>query len=219
MRGEIRFRDTAFFLFTLAVCALGCGRGGREGIEAQGGSPSPGWRGTGGGSGAAGVGGRAGAGGATGVAGAPGGSSGGGQAGGGEAGATGGVAGASGGDAGGSAGEAGGAGTSGGAAGASGGPAGSGGNRADSGIDVGRSAEPIGCAYCGPGTTCAYAIADGCNAVGTCVTKPAPSPCWAIVGAIACGCDGRLVEWEDGCMPDLPAGYAPAPVVHRGNCP
>ncbi len=235
MRGEIRFRNRAVLLFallfTLAVCPVGCGRGGRERTEGEGGSPSTGWRGTGGGTGSAGIGGRSGAGGTAGVAGAAGGSGGGGQDDGGGAGAPGGVAGASGDDSGGSGGQTGGAGASGGAAGkggagASGGAAGnggsaagSGGNQVDSGIDTGRNAGPIGCVYCGPGTVCAYAIADGCNAVGTCVPKPAGSPCWAIIGAVGCGCDGRDVEWQDGCMPDLPDGYAPKPIVNKNYCP
>jgi hypothetical protein len=27
------------------------------------------------------------------------------------------------------------------------------------------------------------------------------------------------VSWHGACQPDLPAGYAPAPIVHTGDCP
>jgi len=95
--------------------------------------------------------------------------------------------------------------------GAAGGSAGHGG--------AGGAAAALVCPKCGKGMTCAFRITDGCSAVGTCVNIPVPSPCWAIISAIACGCDGRTVEWENGCMPDLPDGYAPTPVVHTGLCP
>jgi hypothetical protein len=66
---------------------------------------------------------------------------------------------------------------------------------------------------------CAFAIADGCGAVGTCVAMPAGSPCNAVTSEVGCGCDGRSVQWVGGCNPDLPSGYAPKPIVHTGSCP
>jgi hypothetical protein len=83
-----------------------------------------------------------------------------------------------------------------------------------------RSEAGVGCSPgCGPDKVCAYLVADACSAVGTCVTPPTPSMCDAIVLESACGCDGSTVHWDGGCKPDLPDGYAPAPVVHSGACP
>jgi hypothetical protein len=88
-----------------------------------------------------------------------------------------------------------------------------------SGSSDARSDAGVGCSPgCGPDKVCAYLVADACSAVGTCVTPPAPSPCDAIVLETACGCSGAAVHWEGGCKPDLPDGYAPAPVVHSGAC-
>jgi hypothetical protein len=67
--------------------------------------------------------------------------------------------------------------------------------------------------------TCAYPIADGCGAVGMCVAMPAGSSCGAIQQLRGCGCDGSAVLWIGGCHPDLPSGYAPAPIAHMGACP
>jgi hypothetical protein len=103
-----------------------------------------------------------------------------------------------------------------GVAGAAGGSSGGG----DAGTEAGRDATTTtGCGTCGAGTTCAYLIADGCSAVGTCVAIPAPEPCNAVSLLTACGCDGRSVSWHGACQPDLPEGFAPAPVVHTGGCP
>jgi hypothetical protein len=215
MRREIRSRNTAFLLFTLAVCTVRCGRSGLESTYGQDGSAIAGASGTRDGSGTAGVGGLAGVITRTGVAGAAGGSSAGaagmgaGKAGQGGAGVTGGAAGVSGGAAGGSAGS----------GGASGAAAGRGGNQADAGTEAGRDTGTTGCVSCRAGTTCAYPIADGCSAVGTCVTIPAGSPCNAVSLLAGCGCDGRDVSWHGACHPDLPNGYAPAPIVHTGYCP
>jgi hypothetical protein len=67
--------------------------------------------------------------------------------------------------------------------------------------------------------TCAYAIASACAATPTCVTIPMGSPCGAIILEQGCGCDGTLVTWRGGCHPQLPTGYAPAPITHMGPCP
>jgi hypothetical protein len=111
------------------------------------------------------------------------------------------------------------AGGSGSIGGAGGGAAGGGGNQVDSGVEAGRDAGATSCVSCSAGKTCAYAIADGCSAVGTCVTMPVGQLCNAITTLLGCGCDGRTVMWRGPCRPDLPDGYAPAPVVHTGSCP
>jgi hypothetical protein len=71
---------------------------------------------------------------------------------------------------------------------------------------------------CEPHKVCAYLIADGCRAAGTCVVQPPPAACQALMLEMACGCDGQMVQWVGGCQPDLPNGYAPAPVRHMGAC-
>jgi hypothetical protein len=102
---------------------------------------------------------------------------------------------------------------------AGGGGAGSGGHQVDAAIEAGVDAGTTGCGSCGAGMACAYAIADGCTAVATCVAIPAGSPCNAISLLTGCGCDGSDVTWRGACHPDLPDGYAPAPIVHMGSCP
>jgi hypothetical protein len=103
--------------------------------------------------------------------------------------------------------------------GAGDGAAGSGGNQVDAGSEAGRDAGATSCGSCGAGKTCAYSIADGCSAIGTCVTVPAGLPCNSVSTLLGCGCDGRTVMWKGPCRPDLPDGYAPAPIVHTGSCP
>jgi hypothetical protein len=67
---------------------------------------------------------------------------------------------------------------------------------------------------CDSHSECAYPIADGCHAKGVCVPLPFPvPPCPA--GPAYCGCNGSLVYGQ--C--DLPAGYAPAPVVSASMIP
>jgi hypothetical protein len=173
------------------VCLILWAGCGRNGLDTPFDVPAGGVTGTAGGSALPGSGGASGGrGGVTGTAGT---------------GGTGGVAGTSGG--------------SGGLGDAGGGAAGGGGNQIDAGAEAGRDAAPTSCGSCGTGKTCAYAIADGCSAVGTCVSIPPVAACDAVTTLTGCGCDGRTVTWHGGCHADLPNGYAPAPIVHTGSCP
>ena len=65
---------------------------------------------------------------------------------------------------------------------------------------------------CDPAALCAYAIADGCSAKGTCV---APDHACVDTSQIACGCDGALVGLA--CI--YGSGNAAAPVAALGACP
>jgi hypothetical protein len=90
--------------------------------------------------------------------------------------------------------------------------------RTDASTEAGTGSPCTPDAGCDSGEVCAYLIADACAAVGTCVMRPAPGLCGAIVLETACGCDGSAVHWDGGCSPSLPDGYAPAPVRHTGTC-
>jgi hypothetical protein len=72
---------------------------------------------------------------------------------------------------------------------------------------------------CPNNMVCGYSIVQGCSALGTCLLRPTPLPCNAIVELAACGCDGKTINWSGGCSPSMPDGFAPAPAVHNGVCP
>jgi len=72
---------------------------------------------------------------------------------------------------------------------------------------------------CTSGHVCAFPIAAGCAANGSCVPRPTALPCNAISLETACGCDGTTVHWTGGCAPTYPMGDAPAPIRSMQACP
>ncbi len=67
---------------------------------------------------------------------------------------------------------------------------------------------------CGDGKMCAFKIADGCSAAGTCLVRPAPGPvCNAY--SPACTCNGTEINV---ICTIYPSGYASQPVAHSGAC-
>jgi hypothetical protein len=72
---------------------------------------------------------------------------------------------------------------------------------------------------CPKDMVCGFSIVQGCTALGACLPRPTPLPCNAIMEVVACGCDGKTIGWTGACVPSMPDGFAPAPVVHNGACP
>ena len=71
---------------------------------------------------------------------------------------------------------------------------------------------------CAEGLVCGYKIADGCSAHGVCVPRlpqPGPNETFCGAGKTFCGCNGVTVP-VFGCA--YAGGYAPAPVLHDGDC-
>jgi hypothetical protein len=68
-------------------------------------------------------------------------------------------------------------------------------------------------AACASGETCAYLEADGCRALGSCVTRKGPLCNLFIAG---CACDGTGIDIS-GCD-GLPSGYVAKPFAHSGAC-
>jgi hypothetical protein len=69
-------------------------------------------------------------------------------------------------------------------------------------------------ADCGSGMMCAFKIADGCAAVGSCLTRPSPGPtCNAT--SLACTCSNQ--EINVACT-IYPSGYASQPVAQLAAC-
>lgn len=60
---------------------------------------------------------------------------------------------------------------------------------------------------------CAYPLATGCNATGTCVQA---GPLCNMATPIACACDGTSVAYGE-CS-GYPTGYAGKPTIHTGAC-
>jgi len=80
-----------------------------------------------------------------------------------------------------------------------------------SGLDSGDGGATVSCTVgCPDGRVCGYAIADGCPALGQCVTPLPPESCNAVCLLEACGCNGTDVSWAGCCAQALPDGYAPA---------
>src|SRR5579883_1898509 len=66
---------------------------------------------------------------------------------------------------------------------------------------------------CSPESVCAFPIADGCSATGTCVPRGAMCNMPSMIG---CACDGTDVAY--GTCSGLPDGDAPKPFLHPGPC-
>jgi hypothetical protein len=67
-------------------------------------------------------------------------------------------------------------------------------------------------APCGVGFQCGYPTKNACSAAGTCFVDPGVH---CELFSPGCACDGTTVNI--GCT-GLPDGYAPAPLVHTGEC-
>ena len=107
--------------------------------------------------------------------------------------------------------------SSGGGSGSSGGSGGDGG-RCTTNADCGTSPVDAGSCTsdgdCPSSEMCAFKIADGCSAVGTCLARPAPGPtCNAY--SPACTCSNQEINV---ICTMYPSGYASQPVAHTGAC-
>jgi hypothetical protein len=70
-------------------------------------------------------------------------------------------------------------------------------------------------AGCGAGRLCAFKVADGCRANGTCVDVSLSNATFCATPVVSCGCDGS--EVTVGCS-ELPSGWAQRPVASTGAC-
>jgi hypothetical protein len=68
---------------------------------------------------------------------------------------------------------------------------------------------------CGAGKMCGFAVADACQAHGTCFAAPAPGTPRCNAYAPACACDGTTIGIACNGYPN---GYASRPVAYTGTC-
>jgi hypothetical protein len=90
----------------------------------------------------------------------------------------------------------------------------SGGGSGSSGGSGGDGGRCTTSADCRTAQYCAFKIADGCSATGTCFDALAPGGPQCQLYAAGCACDGTAVNVACGS----PSGYAPVPVLHTGPC-